>query len=519
MLKIIAASTFALGLAGYVSAQTTVNVVGSTAFRTAAVQAEIDLLTHVNPSTGVFQSSGGAPTVAWEGSGSSTAQNATISIVHGFDASGNEIIFRNHWTGSVAGCLDVSSGNTSLTYIPDSTVSFTGSLAIGSSTNLGASGFDTDSGAPNVAMSDCQFLDAAADIVSQGSTGSADATVIKSSTLTEGGTGADATTGVATVNFVWTLGAYTGAAPTNWAQVGSTNVTASGALAYNITQQNAAYLIATGSLPLSSVTGNSSDSVDFLFNIGRNEDSGSRVLYQAESLAAGTTGSTAIGHSTTQWMAKQSGVAYPTGPGGTDATTSNPEYPAIARVSAGITNLQKWPQKQDSTVSSGVQVNWTVSTIPTLAWASTGHSGYNGGGDIAAILGSPVFESDQASPTVVSGAPSGFTQGTSNVYLISCLGASDAATAVGNGAKELSYNGVPYSVANIESGQYTLWNIEHLYYLTSGTGTTAPVSGTAKTAADELADGIYSSTHLGAAGTNLANVTAIRGLAAGSEVH
>ena len=32
------------------------------------------------------------------------------------------------------------------------------------------------------------------------------------------------------------------------------------------------------------------------------------------------------------------------------------------------------------------------------------------------------------------------------------------------GAHTLNYNGVPYSAAAIQEGQYTFWSYEHLYY-------------------------------------------------------
>ena len=43
------------------------------------------------------------------------------------------------------------------------------------------------------------------------------------------------------------------------------------------------------------------------------------------------------------------------------------------------------------------------------------------------------------------------------------LGVSDEATAVGNGAVALTYNGVPFSLNNITEGTYTFWGNEYLY--------------------------------------------------------
>jgi hypothetical protein len=39
------------------------------------------------------------------------------------------------------------------------------------------------------------------------------------------------------------------------------------------------------------------------------------------------------------------------------------------------------------------------------------------------------------------------------------------------GLAALSYEGVPYSVTNVENGSYPLWGYENYYYITSGTGT------------------------------------------------
>jgi hypothetical protein len=54
--------------------------------------------------------------------------------------------------------------------------------------------------------------------------------------------------------------------------------------------------------------------------------------------------------------------------------------------------------------------------------------------------------------------------------IIAYLGRSDANTAIGLGATELSYNGVPYSLANIEEGTYTFWGNEYIYAANSDSG-------------------------------------------------
>jgi hypothetical protein len=63
------------------------------------------------------------------------------------------------------------------------------------------------------------------------------------------------------------------------------------------------------------------------------------------------------------------------------------------------------------------------------------------------------------------------------------MGLSDANTAIGGGAKELTYNGVLYSLDNVKNGLYTFWCYEHLMYKKT-------LTGVKKTVADTLANQI-----------------------------
>src|SRR5271166_4386918 len=107
ILRTLTASSLALGFAAFASAQTDIYVCGSTAFRTAVVNAEIAVLNN-----------GGAPGTAHIGS---SVSGATVSAVSGTDTLGNSIVFHNHWTGSVAGVTDISNSN-ALSNIPDNLV-------------------------------------------------------------------------------------------------------------------------------------------------------------------------------------------------------------------------------------------------------------------------------------------------------------------------------------------------------------------------------------------------------------
>ena len=185
--------------------------------------------------------------------------------------------------------------------------------------------------------------------------------------------------------------------------------------------------------------------------------------------------------------------------------------------SNAIAGFKLWPR------------NWYVNTIPTLNWLTTGHSGYNTGGDVATMLETP-------NPVVttgwtVSNAPTGFTVGTSKAYFVSCLGSSDALAVAKLGGTLLSYNGVvfapttgsgstlAYSSFNaVQQGQYSSWTTEFLYYLNSATGTQVAV-GAAKPVADGLADLIWNTatSGLGNAGVEYNSIVAKKaGIPAGS---
>jgi len=470
--KLITAGLLAASIASVASALTgtVVNVVGATAFRTAAVNAQIAQLSHVGPNL-----LGG---VAQTASIGASVTGAAISLVYGYDASGNEIIYRNHWTGSAAGAYDLSNGSL-ISQLPTTVTPAVVNV------NL-ASGSDTDSAAPDMSFGDTQAADLAAALAT-GIGGSTYSSAITAAGLVNAGTTVDKNIGVAAATFQWVLG-NSAIAPANWA-----------ALGYNLTQQNAAQLVASGVLNLATVTGNTADATSYIAFVGRNEDSGSRIAYQAESLAGGTTGAAAFGASTNQFMLKQAGVAYPTGPYTGTGLDLN-AYPAIA-AGTSITGFKLWPRLQAYPANTG----WTVSTIPALTWKTVGHSGYNGGGDVKFVLATP----NPVDLTVAANWPDGFSglpAGATKVYFVSCLGSSDVAGVTGG--TPLKYNGVTYSANAVYEGQYSLFTWEHLYYKPS-------LAGVAKTAADGVADTLDGMTaaQIGAAG--LPNNLFLNGLARG----
>jgi hypothetical protein len=477
-LKLITATTIAFGLASMASAALTViNVSGSTAFRTAAVNAEIAHLSNVGTNL-----PGGVAMGAYT-TGSLTG--GTVSIVYGYDSAGNEILYRNHWTGSAAGVYDLAHG-TSLSFLPSSTT-----VSVAPGTAAGA-GTDTDSGTSDIAFTDVQAADVSASVATAIG-GAAFAAEIDGAGLLNCGTGANAGKGVAVVLFKWVLG-NSAISPANWAVMN-----------YNMTQQAAASLISNGFVSLANITGNSADATSYLIFIGRNEDSGTRVCYEAESLGGGTLGNAnAFGASVNQYMVQTDTTAYATGPyNGTGSDTN--VYPTVT-VGTTVQKFKLWPRLQAFPANTG----WQMSTNLNFTWKTIGHSGYNGGGDVAGIL--------RTSNPVAIGSLVGSANvppGATKIYIVSLLGAKDAGDVIGAGGKECYYNGVQYTLANVEEGAYTPWTFEHMYHKPS-------LAGTALTGADGLANDVAATPTgtLQPVGLNLADLLngLGRGQAAGGRV-
>ncbi|MEI8341783.1 MAG: hypothetical protein WCH43_09655, partial [Verrucomicrobiota bacterium] len=101
---------------------------------------------------------------------------------------------------------------------------------------------------------------------------------------------------------------------------------------------------------------------------------------------------------------------------------------------------------------------WPASTVNGTSYP-VGDSGWAYGTDEAFALNTPV----QAGGPASIGAP---------VYFVGFLTPGDAAS-VNSGNNTLTYNGVPYTTANVQNGTYTFWSYEHLYRHTSATGIAA----------------------------------------------
>lgn len=97
------------------------------------------------------------------------------------------------------------------------------------------------------------------------------------------------------------------------------------------------------------------------------------------------------------------------------------------------------------------QIEMTAGVMQQVGGQWIGDFGYSGGGSLAAVLGgNTVGQVDK-----VNGGAGGYS-------VIAYLSTGDAATAVGNGAVELTYNGVPFSRAAVLEGQYTFWGNEFI---------------------------------------------------------
>lgn len=292
-------------------------------------------------------------------------QNAALGFANAAiftgSVNGVPVIIKTSWTGSTAGIRAVSQSQF-VNFLPNSTLQSTGGTS--------GAGTATEGAVPDVAATDSN----------------------QSSTIYTNPKLVDKIVGVAP--YVWIAN--------NGAPAGLNN----------ITPQLAQALWGNGSTPLALFTGSSSDEGTLVFALGRDPDSGARLITLAEA--------------------------------GIGANATVVQYQATITGSA-VTSHRPWPAE-------------TVGGVHYVE----GNSGYGSFSALANVM------------TKTTSAGIGG-------YYISYFPVPDAATAVSGGAKLLSYNGVPYSLAAVQSGQYTDWGYEHLMYRTS-------LTGPAKTVADALAN-------------------------------
>ena len=207
----------------------------------------------------------------------------------------------------------------------------------------------------------------------------------------------------------------------------------------NLTTQEAQLLFSTGRVPLALFTGNPADQNKIAFSTGRNTDAGQRYVAFSES--------------------------------GLGVNAVVKQYkPVIVGSGSGVGGYVV-----GGTVTS--QALWPVETFSGQSSLFPGNSGATTGANLAPYL-TTVLGSNAYTLTGTDGVAQlpDATEG----YYISYLTPGDAdSIAIPNGAVELKWNGVPYSVQAIQEGLYTFWTYEHILYKPD-------LAGTARDFADAL---------------------------------
>jgi len=382
-IKILAASAIALALATSANAATTVRLTGATSYRANVHNAIINLMT-----------AGGSYTYGYVGA---TNTKAAYAVYVG-TINSNAVVIKTSWTGSEAGIQAVGA-RSNITFLADpdvnnqvdgKTLTSAGTASLTDPTANGA----TD-GASEVA--DITLSDTAVSYSQFKSYSS----LLKANSP-----------------------AIVGICPFKW--ISSSTGKFSG-----ITSQQIRTLYSNGSLSQAILTGSSADQGTFVFGLGRNPDSGSRLT------AFGESGLGAL---------KAVNQYQPLDSNGNVIKGTN---------LAAIATLQPWPSE-------------TINGITVDAF----NSGYNSGGDLAA----PMKQNAASFQVALSTGTTSYTNG----VLVAYLAAGDADGAIGSGsygAKELTFNGVKlgkpgvdfvgsdYNVApNLVNGSYTFWSYERMYY-------------------------------------------------------
>jgi hypothetical protein len=260
-----------------------------------------------------------------------------------------------------------------------------------------------------------------------------------------------------------------------------TMLTNEGSTVTNVTTQQFRALFSTGSQPLNLFTGNAADT-SFVFATGRNDGSGTRTTYLAET--------------------------------GFGISTPANQYVTNVSTATALSTIQLVPAGGVNTPPLPGQLAANKSTI----WGNDipGNGGYNSGSTLRTDMGKTgaavtVLDADGAD---VFGAPV-------RADLVTWLSINDAITARSNGAVFCGYNGVkldvngpplpgtttPTLTANdkfkVTNGAYTAWGYENMY-LRAGT---LAASDTQK-----VYDGIKAEipTNLGTAGIALADMIVAR---------
>ena len=404
-LKSLLIGASALGFAASAQAQTVINITGATAFRSAAHSA---IMASFNQS--------GALGTTWNYAHNHASNGASAgrAIYKGtFPGISGTTVIRTSWTGSVEGVRALTKPTlVPETYLKDSSLNLSGFTA---GVRGGAS--DTETSTSHAFA----FADMA----------QAAAPAAYASPKLNGGP-------VGVIAFAPVIN--------NGANASITNIT--------INQFRR--LVSNGTIPASMLTGNASSNSTTIYNVQRNDGSGTRVIHLAE-----------IGH----------GPANLT-KGYVLTGSSSLNTPVLAPLTANTTT---YPNTQNSNDYRSTSV--------------LGNGGYTSGGTIATWMRLP---------------------SSGNFNIVSWLGTPDAVTAYnsGSGGRVLAYNGekldgiaagalTDADKDKIRTGKYSAWSFENLFYV----GTLA--SGSAKKAVyDKLVANIPS--NLGTAGVAISTMSVTR---------
>lgn len=405
LLKSFAVGIITVALAGISSAQTVIHISGSTAFRAALNNAIVDIM---NPGYLI--------------AGSSTNyESATQLVVSGTTKVGNyPVVIKTSLQGSAGGVQSLAQQSPQITFSGSSGWLQT-SLATTTTitTAVAASASNTDPAAP-------------ADICLADS--------FQASTFAYGsGFTQLKETKVGVVPFFYVMGCSN-----------DTTVQASLSSVTSISAQQIKLLLSAG-LPLSLLTGKDADASVTMYPIGRDEDSGTRIVAFAEP-GFGVFGSP---------------VQYAPGFGGS--------------ISNNVTFPISFPASANANTITGI-MPYPANTVNGLSFP-VGHSGIKSGGDVAKTIYTPVDINAR-------------DQFGGKFGIITYLGAGDAQSAIKSPSTAfvLNYNGVsgqlalsgdpiPSTATNITNGAYTFWSYELLDYAPT-------LAGPAKTVADQLAQQI-----------------------------
>ncbi|MDB6152470.1 MAG: hypothetical protein JWL90_923 [Chthoniobacteraceae bacterium] len=444
-LKTSIATLLAIATVQTASADVTIRITGSSAFRAATSAAIKNILTN--------------PVYAYDGSSYSGATHQMLSGTIATLPAAGTVTIKTNWSGSVAGIRDVSQGN-NLTFFANDTVLTAAGNNLTGSTSPTANAKLTESTFAEIALADN----------------------LQSSTRFTATTLTDAIVGVVPFAFVASNGAP--------------------AAVTNITSQLARTTFSTGYASAALFTNNNADAIDqaggsWIYAAGRDPFSGTRLVALAETglgvktaLAqyevTGTISANVVGQIRATLADVPNGVgAGDNGfaSGGTLAdmmrytttsvedTTNDPKPDGTNRKIAFVSYLGEGDADR--------AVNGTGSAVTGAGSGNARYLTYNGVSGFAGVRATPTVSTTTASTTLTltTGTTAGLVAGQAikgngipndntiaSIVDATHLTLTIAATATASGVTATITNLLP---ANIRSGAYSFWGYEHILWTAS----------------------------------------------------